>query len=61
MVGTNRGVCPFDRCTSSAKALAAKSAHVVLAVRDTDKGAQVAAAITGNVDVQELDLTSPRR
>ncbi|WP_199254059.1 SDR family NAD(P)-dependent oxidoreductase [Mycolicibacterium mengxianglii] len=42
----------------TAKALAAKGAHVVLAVRNTDKGRQAAANITGDVSVQELDLTS---
>ncbi|WP_197378364.1 SDR family NAD(P)-dependent oxidoreductase [Mycolicibacterium mengxianglii] len=42
----------------TAKALAAKGAHVVLAVRNTDKGLQAAANITGDVSVQELDLTS---
>ena len=47
----------------TAKALAAKGAHVVLAVRNTDKGNDAAARI-GNatpgasVAVQELDLTS---
>jgi NAD(P)-dependent dehydrogenase (short-subunit alcohol dehydrogenase family) len=42
----------------TAKALAAKGAHVVLAVRDTAKGKQAAAEISGDVTVQELDLTS---
>ncbi|KAA0118701.1 SDR family NAD(P)-dependent oxidoreductase [Mycolicibacterium sp. P9-22] len=42
----------------TAKALAAKGADVVLAVRDTAKGKQAAAQIAGNVTVQELDLTS---
>ncbi|PQE01551.1 short-chain dehydrogenase [Mycobacterium sp. EPG1] len=42
----------------TAKALAAHGARVVLAVRDTGKGAQAAARITGDVEVQELDLTS---
>jgi NAD(P)-dependent dehydrogenase (short-subunit alcohol dehydrogenase family) len=42
----------------TAKALAAKGAHVVIAVRDTDKGKQAAAQLAGQVDVQELDLTS---
>jgi NAD(P)-dependent dehydrogenase (short-subunit alcohol dehydrogenase family) len=42
----------------TAKALAAKGAHVVLAVRDTAKGKQAAAQISGDVTVQELDLTS---
>jgi NAD(P)-dependent dehydrogenase (short-subunit alcohol dehydrogenase family) len=42
----------------TAKALAATGAHVVLAVRNTDKGKQAAARMNGNVTVQELDLTS---
>lgn len=42
----------------TAKALAEKGAHVVIAVRNTDKGAQAATRIRGDVDVQELDLTS---
>ncbi|AQA02045.1 short-chain dehydrogenase [Mycobacterium sp. MS1601] len=42
----------------TAKALAAKGAHVVIAVRNTDKGVQAADRISGAVSVQELDLTS---
>ena len=42
----------------TAKALAEKGAHVVIAVRDTDKGRQAVAKIAGDVTVQELDLTS---
>ena len=42
----------------TAKALAAKGAHVVIAVRNTDKGKQAAAQMSGDVEVQELDLTS---
>lgn len=42
----------------TAKALAEKGAHVVIAVRDTTKGDQAAARISGDVEVQELDLTS---
>lgn len=42
----------------TAKALAAGGARVVLAVRDTEKGAQAAAKMAGDVDVQQLDLTS---
>ena len=47
----------------TAKALAARGASVVLAVRDTDKGKQAAATITAaspgaDVTVQELDLSS---
>lgn len=42
----------------TAKALAEKGAKVVIAVRDTTKGEKAAARINGDVDVQELDLTS---
>jgi NAD(P)-dependent dehydrogenase (short-subunit alcohol dehydrogenase family) len=46
----------------TAKTLAAKGAHVVIAVRNTDKGKQAATQIghdvAGKVEVQELDLTS---
>lgn len=42
----------------TAKALAEKGAHVVIAVRNTTKGDQAAARISGEVEVQELDLTS---
>ncbi|MDA2891670.1 SDR family NAD(P)-dependent oxidoreductase [Mycolicibacterium sp. BiH015] len=42
----------------TAKALAEKGAHVVIAVRNTAKGDQAAARIRGDVEVQELDLTS---
>lgn len=42
----------------TAKALAARGAHVVLAVRNTEKGKQAADRISGTVSVQELDLTS---
>ncbi|WP_460356254.1 SDR family NAD(P)-dependent oxidoreductase [Mycobacterium sp. ZZG] len=42
----------------TAKALAARGAHVVLAVRDTEKGRQAASRMDGDVEVQELDLTS---
>ncbi|MEV4571401.1 SDR family NAD(P)-dependent oxidoreductase [Nonomuraea sp. NPDC049419] len=42
----------------TAKALAERGASVVLAVRDTAKGAQAAARMRGDVTVQELDLTS---
>lgn len=42
----------------TAKALAEKGAHVVIAVRNTTKGDQAAARISGDVEVQELDLTS---
>jgi NAD(P)-dependent dehydrogenase (short-subunit alcohol dehydrogenase family) len=42
----------------TAKALAEKGAHVVIAVRNTTKGDQAAARISGDVEVQGLDLTS---
>lgn len=53
ITGANTGI-GFE----TAKALAAKGAHVVLGVRNTDKGGQAAAQIAGDVAVQELDLTS---
>ncbi|GAB4083809.1 oxidoreductase [Myceligenerans cantabricum] len=39
-------------------ALAAKGAHVILAVRDQDKGRTAAATIRGEVEVRPLDLAS---
>jgi NAD(P)-dependent dehydrogenase (short-subunit alcohol dehydrogenase family) len=42
----------------TARALADHGATVVLAVRDVKKGKQAAARMTGDVTVQELDLTS---
>ncbi|KAA0101969.1 SDR family NAD(P)-dependent oxidoreductase [Mycolicibacterium sp. P1-18] len=42
----------------TAAALAARGAHVVLAVRNVEKGKQAAARIGGDVSVVELDLTS---
>ncbi|RSM69511.1 short-chain dehydrogenase [Actinoplanes sp. ATCC 53533] len=42
----------------TARALADHGATVVLAVRDVGKGKQAAARMTGDVTVQELDLTS---
>ncbi|MEU4242502.1 SDR family NAD(P)-dependent oxidoreductase [Actinoplanes sp. NPDC026619] len=42
----------------TARALAGHGATVVLAVRDIEKGKRAAARITGDVTVQELDLTS---
>lgn len=53
ITGANTGL-DFE----TAKALAAKGAHVVIAVRDTGKGKQAAAQMPGDVTVQELDLTS---
>ncbi|MDQ6642186.1 MAG: oxidoreductase [Actinomycetota bacterium] len=38
------------------RALAGAGAHVVLAVRDTDKGAHAAAGVAGSTEVRELDL-----
>ena len=42
----------------TARVLAARGAHVVLAVRDVEKGKQAAARIDGDTSVQALDLTS---
>ncbi|GGK63398.1 SDR family NAD(P)-dependent oxidoreductase [Streptomyces flaveus] len=42
----------------TARALAEHGATVVLAVRDVEKGRQAAARMSGDVTVQELDLTS---
>jgi len=42
----------------TARMLAARGATVVLAVRNTEKGRQAAARMTGDVSVQALDLTS---
>ncbi len=42
----------------TAKVLAGRGAAVVLAVRDVGKGKQAADRMTGDVSVQELDLTS---
>ena len=42
----------------TAAALATRGAHVVLAVRNVEKGKQAAARIGGDVSVVELDLTS---
>ncbi|MGW3106145.1 SDR family NAD(P)-dependent oxidoreductase [Streptomyces sp. NPDC001100] len=53
VTGANTGL-GFD----TARALAEHGAHVVLAVRDVAKGKNAAARMTGNVSVQELDLTS---
>jgi NAD(P)-dependent dehydrogenase (short-subunit alcohol dehydrogenase family) len=41
----------------TARALAAKGARVVLAVRDVARGEAVAAELTGSVEVRRLDLT----
>jgi NAD(P)-dependent dehydrogenase (short-subunit alcohol dehydrogenase family) len=42
----------------TARALAERGASVVLAVRDVEKGKRAAAQISGDITVQELDLTS---
>ena len=39
------------------RALAGAGAHVVLAVRDTDKGESVAASIAGSTEVRSLDVS----
>jgi len=41
----------------TARALAAKGARVVIAVRDVDRGAAVAAELPGTIEVRRLDLT----
>ena len=41
---------------ATARALAGAGARVVLAVRDTDRGADVAAELAGTVEVRRLDL-----
>ncbi|GAA0313439.1 oxidoreductase [Kineococcus aurantiacus] len=43
---------------ATAEVLAARGARVVLAVRDTDKGARAARAMGGRVEVRPLDLAS---
>ncbi|MEP6816974.1 MAG: oxidoreductase [Marmoricola sp.] len=40
----------------TARSLAGAGAHVVLAVRDTDRGAEAAAGVAGSTEVRELDL-----
>jgi NAD(P)-dependent dehydrogenase (short-subunit alcohol dehydrogenase family) len=53
VTGANSGIG-----RAAARALAAKGAHVVLAVRDTRKGEAAAAAIPGDTEVRRLDLAS---
>jgi NAD(P)-dependent dehydrogenase (short-subunit alcohol dehydrogenase family) len=51
ITGANSGIG-----RGAARALAAKGARVVLAVRDTSKGEAAAAELAGQVDVHRLDL-----
>jgi NAD(P)-dependent dehydrogenase (short-subunit alcohol dehydrogenase family) len=51
ITGANSGI-GFE----AAKALAAKNARIVLAVRDTAKGERAASQIDGDTEVRELDL-----
>ena len=51
ITGANSGIG-----RAAARALAAKGAHVVLAVRDPAKGRAAAATMTGDVSVRRLDL-----
>jgi NAD(P)-dependent dehydrogenase (short-subunit alcohol dehydrogenase family) len=53
ITGANSGIG-----RAAARALAAKNAHVVLAVRDPDKGQTAAATMPGNTEVRRLDLAS---
>lgn len=51
VTGANSGIG-----LAAARALAGRGAHVILAVRDTDKGHAAAASLTGHVEVRRLDL-----
>jgi NAD(P)-dependent dehydrogenase (short-subunit alcohol dehydrogenase family) len=53
ITGANSGIG-----RAAARALAGAGAHVVLAVRSTDKGETAAAAIPGETEVRRLDLAS---
>jgi NAD(P)-dependent dehydrogenase (short-subunit alcohol dehydrogenase family) len=53
ITGANSGIG-----RGAARALAAKNARVVLAVRDTDRGETTAATMRGNIEVRRLDLAS---
>src|SRR5271155_5860194 len=51
VTGANSGIG-----RAAARSLADSGARVVLAVRDTDKGREAAAAMPGDTDVRRLDL-----
>ena len=53
MTGANSGIGRV-----AARELAAKGAHVVLAVRNLDKGEAAAATMNGDTEVRKLDLAS---
>jgi NAD(P)-dependent dehydrogenase (short-subunit alcohol dehydrogenase family) len=53
VTGANSGIG-----RAAASALAGAGAHVVLAVRNTDKGEAAAAAMPGKTEVRQLDLAS---
>jgi NAD(P)-dependent dehydrogenase (short-subunit alcohol dehydrogenase family) len=53
ITGANSGIG-----RGAARALAARGAHVVLAVRDLERGRRAAAQIAGSTEVRELDLGS---
>jgi NAD(P)-dependent dehydrogenase (short-subunit alcohol dehydrogenase family) len=53
VTGANSGIG-----RAAARALAGAGAHVVLAVRDLDKGRTAAATMTGDTEVRRLDLAS---
>jgi NAD(P)-dependent dehydrogenase (short-subunit alcohol dehydrogenase family) len=53
VTGANSGIG-----RAAASMLAGAGAHVVLAVRDTDKGNTAAAAMSGDTEVRRLDLSS---
>ncbi len=53
ITGANSGIG-----RAAAQALAGAGAHVVLAVRDVDKGAAAAAAMPGETEVRRLDLAN---